>query len=166
MPYVNIKVTDEGVSAEQKRLLIKGVTELLERVLKKTLFSFSTNKRIFNSILILQKMKGMRSSLKLYARHSRFDIAEENRQHYRELAHEAAQEFLRRPNAAACLQMDPAGLSRLDYAKSLRRQIRRMVLRARMTEAEAGKLVALTKDTLAMALYRPEMPLPGVGDVL
>ena len=35
MPYVNIKVTDEGVSAEQKRLLIKGVTELLERVLNK-----------------------------------------------------------------------------------------------------------------------------------
>lgn len=35
MPYVNIKVTDEGVSAEQKRLLIQGVTELLERVLSK-----------------------------------------------------------------------------------------------------------------------------------
>ena len=35
MPYVNIKVTDEGVSAEQKRLLIRGVTELLERVLNK-----------------------------------------------------------------------------------------------------------------------------------
>lgn len=35
MPYVNIKVTDEGVSAEQKRLLIQGVTELLERVLYK-----------------------------------------------------------------------------------------------------------------------------------
>ncbi len=145
---------------------VRDFDALLERVLKKTLFSFATNKRIFNSILILQKMRGMRSSLKLYARHSRFDIVEENRQHYRELAHEAAQEFLRRPNAAACLQMDPAGLSRLDYARSLRRQIRRMVLRARMTEAEADKLVGLTKDTLAMALYRPEMPLPGVGDVL
>lgn len=145
---------------------IEDFDRLLERVLKKTLFSFSTNKRIFNSILILQKMRTMRSSLKLYARHSRFDIVEENRRHYRELAHEAAQEFLRRPKDAACLQMDPAGLSRLDYARSLRRQIRRMVMRGRMTEAEAEKLVALTKDTLAMALYRPQMPLPGVGDVL
>ncbi len=35
MPYVNIKVTDEGVTAEQKAELIKGATELLQRVLNK-----------------------------------------------------------------------------------------------------------------------------------
>jgi len=35
MPYVNIKVTREGVSAEQKAELISGVTDLLVRVLNK-----------------------------------------------------------------------------------------------------------------------------------
>lgn len=35
MPYVNIKVTDEGVTPEQKAALIKGVTELLQKVLNK-----------------------------------------------------------------------------------------------------------------------------------
>ena len=35
MPYVNIKVTKEGVTAEQKVRLIKGVTDLLWDVLKK-----------------------------------------------------------------------------------------------------------------------------------
>jgi len=35
MPYVNIKVTREGVSKEQKAQLIKGVTELLVAVLNK-----------------------------------------------------------------------------------------------------------------------------------
>jgi len=35
MPYVNIKVTDDGVTAEQKADLIKGVTELLQKVLNK-----------------------------------------------------------------------------------------------------------------------------------
>jgi len=35
MPYVNIKVTDEGVSAEQKRQLIAGTTNLLAEVLHK-----------------------------------------------------------------------------------------------------------------------------------
>lgn len=35
MPYVNIKVTREGVTAEQKARLIKGVTELLAEVLNK-----------------------------------------------------------------------------------------------------------------------------------
>ncbi|MBF6073606.1 tautomerase family protein [Nocardia beijingensis] len=36
MPYVNIKVTDEGVTREQKARLIKGVTDLLHDVLGKS----------------------------------------------------------------------------------------------------------------------------------
>lgn len=35
MPYVNIKITEEGVTAEQKAELIKGVTDLLVKVLDK-----------------------------------------------------------------------------------------------------------------------------------
>ena len=35
MPYVNIKVTDEGVTKEQKQALIKGTTELLVNILNK-----------------------------------------------------------------------------------------------------------------------------------
>ena len=35
MPYVNIKITKTGASAEQKAELIKGATELLQRVLNK-----------------------------------------------------------------------------------------------------------------------------------
>ncbi|MFC0134937.1 4-oxalocrotonate tautomerase [Massilia eurypsychrophila] len=35
MPYVNIRVTKEGVTAEQKLALIEGVTDLLSRVLNK-----------------------------------------------------------------------------------------------------------------------------------
>ena len=35
MPYVNIKITDEGVTPEQKKQLIEGATQLLVDVLKK-----------------------------------------------------------------------------------------------------------------------------------
>ncbi len=35
MPYVNIKITKEGATAEQKAELIAGVTGLLQRVLNK-----------------------------------------------------------------------------------------------------------------------------------
>lgn len=35
MPYVNIKITREGATAEQKARLIKGVTDLLAQVLGK-----------------------------------------------------------------------------------------------------------------------------------
>lgn len=36
MPYVNIKVTREGVTPDQKAELISGVTDLLVRVLNKS----------------------------------------------------------------------------------------------------------------------------------
>lgn len=35
MPYVNIRITREGATAEQKRALIAGATDLLQRVLGK-----------------------------------------------------------------------------------------------------------------------------------
>ncbi len=35
MPYVNIKVTDEGVTSDQKQALIAGTTKLLKDVLDK-----------------------------------------------------------------------------------------------------------------------------------
>jgi 4-oxalocrotonate tautomerase len=35
MPYVNIRVTREGVTPEQKLALIEGATDLLQRVLNK-----------------------------------------------------------------------------------------------------------------------------------
>lgn len=35
MPYVNIRITDEGCTTEQKKQLIAGVTDLLEDVLGK-----------------------------------------------------------------------------------------------------------------------------------
>lgn len=35
MPYVNIRVTNEGVTPEQKLQLIEGATDLLQRVLNK-----------------------------------------------------------------------------------------------------------------------------------
>ncbi|WP_431688135.1 tautomerase family protein [Hahella sp. NBU794] len=35
MPYINIKVTDENVTREQKKALIKGATQLMVDVLNK-----------------------------------------------------------------------------------------------------------------------------------
>jgi 4-oxalocrotonate tautomerase len=35
MPYVNIKITNENVTKEQKQKIVSGVTELLKQVLGK-----------------------------------------------------------------------------------------------------------------------------------
>ena len=35
MPYINVKITDEGVTNEQKQAIIKGCTQLMVDVLNK-----------------------------------------------------------------------------------------------------------------------------------
>ena len=35
MPYVNVRIIDDGVTAEQKSEVIKGITDVLVRVLNK-----------------------------------------------------------------------------------------------------------------------------------
>lgn len=144
----------------------KEFDDLLNKVLRKTIFSFKTNKRIFNGILVLQKMRGMRHSLGLYAKQSRWHIEEENRQHYLDLAIEAAMDFLAHPESAACLEIDPTGDARIAYARNLRRRIKLMRRRALLDDDAAAKIVELAKERLAIALYRPEMTLPDVVDVL
>lgn len=35
MPYVNVRITDDGATAEQKRAVIKGITDVLVKELGK-----------------------------------------------------------------------------------------------------------------------------------
>ncbi|MGV3491508.1 MAG: tautomerase family protein [Devosia sp.] len=36
MPFINVKITKDGVSAEQKRAVIKGITDVMVKVLGKS----------------------------------------------------------------------------------------------------------------------------------
>ena len=135
-------------------------------MLSKTLFSFSTNKKIFNTILTVQKMRSLRKSLRAYAKKSRFAIGELNREHYAELTNESVMDFMANPDDADCLVIDPAGIGRLEYAKNLRKRMRSMLRREIMDVDSAEKFVELVKERLAVGLYRPEMELPDVVDVL
>lgn len=144
----------------------KEFDDLLNRVLRKTIFSFKTNRRIYRGILALQKLGGLRKSLQMYAKRSRFAIGEDNRRHYMDLAIESALSFLADPEGAPCLKIDPTGEARIAYAKILRRRFKIMRERSELSETEAQKVIELIKERLALALYQSNMNLPDVVDVL
>jgi len=164
---------DIGIPEKAWRQMSKMITYklgefdlLLERVLRKTLFSYKTNKRIFSSLLFLQKIRGLRHSLNLYAKQSRFEMGAENRQHYVDLTMEAAFDFLARPKSAACLDIDPTGVSRLAYAKHVRHQLKAFMRRGVLSEKEVQKLLHLVQERLAIGLYRPDLILPDIVNFL
>ena len=139
---------------------------LLERVLKKTLFSFRTNKKIFNSILILQKLKQLRRTLKIYAKASRWVLSEKDRENYRRLALESVRDFLENGERAKCCLVDPAGLRKITYAVNLRRRLKSLVRKKVITVAQAETLVCRVKEGLQKSIFDPEGVLPDVQDIL
>lgn len=139
---------------------------LLDRVLRRTVFSFRTNKRIFSSILKLQRMRGMRESLKLYSQKSRWEIEMERREHYIDLTLEAVLEFLKDPRRASVVEVDPTGTSRLAYAKHLRRRMKALFSRGMLDHKDVEGFLDLVQERLALGLYRPNLVMPDVTDIL
>ncbi len=138
---------------------------LLERVLKKTLFSFRTNKRIFNSVLILQKLKQLRFGLRTYAKISRWIFTNKEVKPYRDLMMETVRNFLENPDKARCLKADPSGMRKLAYAIEIRKQLR-WAVRQKVAAKKIDKFVELIQTKLKQGLFDPSVALPHIQELL
>ena len=138
---------------------------LLERVLKKTLFSFRTNKKIFNSILILQKMRQLQFGLKTYAKASRRALEEREVKQYKELMMETVKDFLRHPERARCLNAEPSGMRKLTYANEMRVQLRKAASRG-ASQKSLEKFVEEVRRKLERGIFDPSVTLPNLQDFI
>ena len=131
--------------------------ELLERVVKRTLFSFKTDKRIFSSLLVLNRMEQWQKMLDSMSEKSIWTLTKRDATKYRELSFESALDSLLHLERAACLKMDPTGKDALLSAKWIRRNLR--VLDKR------GKLEPhfLAQALKAVQPPDPEGDFPGNG---
>ena len=106
---------------------------LVERVVERTLFSFKTNKRIFSSVMALQRLEQWQRLMRGLSARSRFNT----------LCIGAIQDLLGRGRKSACQHADPTGRDALARADVLRRKLRALKRRGQMTEAIAAELRAL-----------------------
>ncbi len=139
---------------------------LLERVLKKTLFSFRTSKRIFTSILVVHKIQQLQNSLRRFARQSKLILAEPRVAHFRKLLHDSVDDFLQHPETALCLGGDPTGYARESEAFRLLKRIRQARRRKQLSLEQSEHLVTLCDKRLQHTMYQREMEWPDVYDVM
>lgn len=137
--------------------------QFLERHLKKALFKFSTNKKIFNSLLLLQRMKKWRQASSIMAKRSNYALHEPEVRSFRRLCCEVLMEFLQDPDKARVLQADPSGQLKLLYAKETVRELRRHSRRKALSRYQADHLIGQIKKKLRHNLYQPG-ELPRVSD--
>lgn len=139
--------------------------DLLEDVLKHVLFSFRTSKTIFSSILAFQRFKQFRRTFSVYAKRSRFKLDTGEISHYMRLAEAASLDVLSHPESARCLQGDPTGSYKLEYAGWLRRHIKRAVNNGTIHSKDAERLIPIVKQGLYKGIYEPQVILPSLNDL-
>jgi len=105
---------------------------LLERVVKRTLFSFKTDKRLFSSIVVLNRMEQWRKMLHTHSQKSSWKISKKDARKYRTLSFQATLDFLIHEKQARCLQMDPIGKNTLLAAKWIRKNLKMLDKRGKL----------------------------------
>jgi hypothetical protein len=107
--------------------------ELLEKVVRRTLFSFKTDKRIFHSILMLNRMKQWQKMLVNLSEKSQWKLLMKDVEHYNKLSLRLSLDFLLNQDHASCLQVDPVGRDALRSAKWVRKNLAMLNRRGRLT---------------------------------
>lgn len=105
---------------------------LLERVVKRTLFSFKTDKKIFSSLLILNRMEHWQRMLDNMSEKSIWSLSDRDAARYRSFSLKNTIDFLLNLERAACLKMDPRGKDALVSAKWMRRNLRLLDRRGKL----------------------------------
>jgi len=129
---------------------------LLRRVLSDTLFSFGTNKRIFNSILLVSRLEKWQQILHTLSDISRFTLEEADREEYMSLSEEAVFDFLNNFEESPFFQADPTGEKALAAAEVVRKNLRLLYIRRKITRRRANEQIDEIKGKLREAICRPE----------
>jgi len=116
---------------------------LVESVVERTLFSFKTNKRIFSSVMALQRLEQWQAMMRRLSARSRYPLPAAEIDRFNGLCLHAIQDLLVHGRHSACQQSDPTGLDALARAEALRRKLRMLKRRGQITDAIAAELRAL-----------------------
>lgn len=135
---------------------------LLEGHLKRTIFSFKTNKTIFNSLLMIQRLRHYKKFAHKYAAKSIWTISEEDIKIYKKLAVEAMIDFLKNPQKSYCLKADPTGKLKILYAREIIKQLRHASKQGFLADLVHMNIFLSIKKQMKAGIYRP-VTLPFIG---
>lgn len=130
--------------------------DMLRQEIASTIFSFGTNKKIFNSILIVSRLEKWQQLISTMGDVSRFSLDEAETAMFSRLAEQVVMETLAAPEASPWLASDPTGEEALKAAESVRKNLRILYRSGKISkEAAAGELEAM-KIRLEKALLKPD----------
>jgi hypothetical protein len=147
-----------GIVHDLRRQRFPECDRLVRRVVARTLFSFDTNKRIFDSVLAFHDWDNWHRMMKSVAARSRYLLPGEVLPLYNGACLTNIVDLLRRQRRAECQAADPTGLEALTRAKRVRRALKSLARQGALTPAIEAELAELNRRG-----DLSEAPLAGAG---
>jgi len=155
--YVDKEIWDTGKKVAREHYSKND--QLLRKVLSDTIFSFATNKRIFNSILLVSRLEKWQSLLQTLSDSSRYTLEESDREEYMQLAQEAVFDFLNHGEDSRFYLADPTGERALAAAEAVRKNLRLLYRSGKITKPQAYAELEDLRGKLKEAICQPELLL-------
>ncbi len=130
---------------------------MLRNMVSETIFSFNTNKRIFNSILLVSRLEKWQKVIKTHADSSRHVLEIGDRNEYATLAEEAAVDFLNNLDGSRIFKADPTGERAILTAENVRKNLRILYKSGKIAKPEAMAQLEEMKGKLRLAICDPEI---------
>ena len=121
----------------------RDLDRLVERVVERTLFSFKTNKRIFDSVMALQQLEQWQVMVRGLGDRSRYPLPQGEVDRFNGLCVSAIQDLLLHGQDSACQGADPTGQEALAQASALRRKLRALKRKGEVPASIAAEIRAL-----------------------
>ncbi|NVN99342.1 MAG: zinc dependent phospholipase C family protein [Geobacteraceae bacterium] len=130
--------------------------ELFRREISNTLFSFGTNKKIFNSILLVSRLEKWQQLMLAMNDVSRFQLDENEVAEFTRLSERAVIETVADINSSIWLAADPTGEQALNAAEAVRKNLRLLYISGKISKEAADQELVAMKKRLESAILRPE----------
>jgi hypothetical protein len=136
---------------------------MMRQVLSNTIFSFGTNKRIFNSLLLLNRLQQWQKMIRSLSTNSKWTLPEDNLNEYLTLAHEAVFSVLSDPDSPY-LQADPTGARSINAAHVLRKNLKTLWQSGKLSEIEIEKYLEELRPRFRQGILRQNQIMELLSD--
>jgi len=120
---------------------------LVKDVVARTLFSFATDKRIFNGFIAVHDLEQWYRILHRLSARSRYVLSPDVVSRYNSVCHGAVIDVLQRGEQADCQSDDPTGHETITLAKRLRRTLKMLRRRGHLSPKLYAEIAALNART-------------------
>ena len=154
-------VNDKAVKTIERTLKLrhKDDNDLLKHTLEKTLFSFSTNKNIFNSVMQVNKRKLLRNLFKGLTSEKKWLFSIDQFDTYKHYSIDAIFDVLNKGNESVYTQFDPTGIEVIHIASQVRKELNRLHRKKKLSEHDMQDITHSILPEFPPGLYSEYAPV-------